>query len=134
MATVNELQAQIEALTKLLAQHGIVAPAPAATRPELRGDYIAFGSPQHAAFLGLVEVKKDEDTTDFITHTSHKTGKVYRLEDQVTPFMTFPDPKQVAALVLRQKVSVLDFGPPPVPEDAPPMWRPADDPALALAK
>jgi len=132
MATVNELQAQIEQLTKLLARHGIVAPAPAATRPELRADYIPFGSPQHAAFLGLVEVKKDEpNLSDFILYTSPRTGKIYRLEDQVTPFMTFPDPKQVAALVLRQKVSVLEGGPPPASEDAPPMWRPADDPALA---
>ena len=134
MATVNELQAQIDALTKLLAQRGIVAPAPAATRPELRADYIPFGSPQHAAFLGLVEMKKDDPNAgDFILYTSPRTGKTYRLEDQVTPFMTFPDPKQIATLVLRQKVSVLEGGPPAVPDDAPPMWRPADDPALAPA-
>ena len=128
MATTKELQAQIDALTKRLAQMGITLPAETAERPEDRADYIEFGSPEHAAFLGLIEVE-DVDKADadgHIVHTSPKTGRVYRLEDQVTPFMHYPDPLQVAQLVLQQKVSSFESGPPQVPEDAPPMWQPVD--------
>lgn len=128
MATNKQLQAELEELRKLLAQHGITDVIQPATDPMERADYIAFGSPEHAAFLGLVKVGDvDKAEADgHIVHASPKTGTVYRLEDQVTPFMHYPDPMQVAKLVLQQKVSSFESGPPQVPEDAPPMWKPRD--------
>ena len=133
MASTNDLiktlQTQVESLQRTLAQNGIRPPLPPVERGKDRADYIAFGSKEHAAFLGLIEVKEGE-TGEFLTHKSEATGKVYRLEDEVTPFMTFPDPRQVAALVLRQKVSELEAGEPPVSPDAQPMWQPADEPAM----
>lgn len=126
---VAALQAQVTMLQRTLEANGIRPPLPPAQRGVDRADYIAFGSDLHAAFLGLIEVQEGE-AGDFLTYKSEKSGKLYRLEDEVTPFMTFPDPRQVAALVLRQKVSELEAGPPPIPADAPPMWRPADEPAM----
>ncbi len=128
MATTKQLQAQLDALTQRLAQLGITLPIEEATRPEDRADYIAFGSPEHAAFLGLVEVEDaaKAEADGHIVHTSAETGKAYRLEDQVTPFMHYPDPLQVARLVLQQKVSAFESGPPQVPKDAPPIWEPID--------
>ena len=117
-------------LQRTLEANGIRAPLPPVQRGEDRADYIAFGSDAHAAFLGLVEVTDEAQAGDFLSYKSEKSGKVWRLEDEVTPFMTFPDPRQVAALVLRQKVSTLEAGPPPVPASAPPMWQPADEPAM----
>jgi hypothetical protein len=128
MATNKQLQAEIEGLRQLLAQHGITDVIRPVTDPTERADYIAFGSPEHAAFLGLVEIEDvDKAEADgHITYTSPKTGTAYRLEDQVTPFMHYPDPMQVAKLVLQQKVSSFESGPPQVPKDAPPMWEPVD--------
>lgn len=123
------LQAQVATLQRTLEQNGIRAPLPQIQRGEDRADYIAFGSKEHAAFLGLIQIKEGQ-TGDFLTYKSETSGTIWRLEDEVTPFMTFPDPKQVAALVLRQKVSELEAGAPPVPTDAPPMWQPADEPAM----
>jgi hypothetical protein len=76
----------------------------------------------------LIEVEDvDKAEADgHIVHTSPKTGTVYCLEDQVTPFMHYPDPMQVARLVLQQKVSEFEAGLPPVPEGAPSMWQPVD--------
>jgi len=127
---VAALQAQVAMLQRTLDAHGIRPPLPPVQRGEDRADYIAFGSEQHAAFLGLVQVADEAQAGDFLTYKSDKTGQVWRLEDEVTPFMTFPDPRQVAALVLRQKVSTLEAGPPPVPDSAPAMWQPADEPAM----
>lgn len=128
MATNKQLQAQIEELRRVLAQHGITDVVQPALDPAERADYIAFGSPEHAAFLGLVEVE-DVDKAEAdgrIVHTSPRTGKNYRLEDQVTPFMHYPDPMQVARLVLQQKVSSFEAPPPEPPPDAPDIWRPVD--------
>jgi hypothetical protein len=130
---IATLQAQVALLQRTLAANGIRAPLPPVEQAEDRADYIAFGSEAHAAFLGLVEVKEGEDTSRYITFTSPGSGRTWRLEDEVTPFMTFPDPAQVAALVLRQKVSELEAGAPKVPDDAPPMWQPADEPAMTPA-
>jgi hypothetical protein len=129
---VAALQAQVALLQRTLDQNGIRPPLPAIQRGEDRADYIAFGSDQHAAFLGLIKVE-EEQAGEFLTHKSETTGQLWRLEDEVTPFMTFPDPRQVAALVLRQKVSELEAGAPPIPADAPPMWQPADEPAMTPA-
>lgn len=123
-ATIQQLQAQLDEIQALLAKAGITLPVEPVTDPKDRADYIEFGSPEHAAFLGLVKVKEAE--SDRLAFTSPKTGDIYVLEDEVTPFMGYPDPKQVAGLVLQQKVSSFESGPPPIPEDAPTMWVPRD--------
>lgn len=125
MSKIDELQAQVEALQTLLAMHGLVPPAPVDDTG--RADYIEFGSPEHAAFLGVIEVDPDsQDAKDYITFVSRESGKMYRLEDEITNFIQYPDPAKAALLVLRQKVASLESGPPQVPASAPPMWRPVD--------
>lgn len=120
--SVNDRLAMLEDQLRRL---GIVPDEPANERPQ--PDYVQHGSAQHMAMIGLLEVGKDEQHIDGSpVYTSPTTGKTYRLEDPVTPFMSFPDPLQVAQLVLRQKVSVIEGGAPTVPPDAPPLWRPAN--------
>jgi hypothetical protein len=123
MATrIEQLETQLERLTGLLRAHGLIAPT-VARRDEDRADYIAFGSEQHMALLGIVEVGPDEKD-DYITHEG-AGGKVYRLVDEVTGYMHFHDPRQAAKLTLRQKVGELEAGPPPVPSYADaPLWTP----------
>lgn len=122
MATrMEQLEAQLAQLTGLLQAHGILAPRPAVSDKE-RADYIEFGSEQHMALLGVAYVEKGEEG-QYITHQG-ASGKLYRLVDEVTGFVHFHDPKQVAALTLRQKVGELEAGPPPVPASAPPLWTP----------
>lgn len=126
MASTKDLEAQVQRLTDTLERLGIRMPAEVAIRPEDRADYIAFGSPEHAAFLGLVELESEDEAAGRITYRSPRTEKLYCLEDEVTPFMHHPDPKQVAGLVLRQKVNELEAGAPEAPADAPPLWVPVD--------
>lgn len=125
MATAKEreLEQRIKQLEATLAQF-VGRPPELAVAPEDRADYIAFGSDDHATFLGLIKLASDEEADGRMTYTSRKTEQMYCLEDEVTPFMHFHDPRQVAELTLRQKVSVLESVPPEVPEDAPPMWVP----------
>ena len=123
---IEELQAQVDALTKLLQQAGVLPPDPAATAdPSKRADYVAFGSAAHAAFLGLVEVKAEGDAVGRNTYKSPLTGRVWMLEDEITGFIHYPDPKQAAMLVLRQKVNELDT-PPSMPAGTPAMWQPRE--------
>lgn len=122
--TVKQLEAQVKELQAALAGvlgREVVQTAydPTAQQP----DFIAHGSPEHAALLGLVEVDGASDD-DFITYTSLNSKHTFRLEDQVTAFMHFADPMQVAKLTLRQKVSELEAGVPPVPDNAPKLWVP----------
>lgn len=130
MANVKELEAQIRELRATMEAQGIRAPGGAPADDGPRPDYIAFGSPQHAALLGLVEVVEDEDASDYATYASPGSGKVYRLADEYEPVRLFPamDPEKAARVVLRQKVGELEGGSPPVPGGAPAMWRPADVP------
>lgn len=125
MAKIDELTAQVEQLTALLAAHGIVPPAEAVPVEE-RPDYMAHGSVEHAQFLGLVEVRKSDDTETIATFTSTRTGKTYRLEDELGAIRHYPgiDPDKAIRLVLQQKLNELEIKP-TVPEDAPPMFRPA---------
>jgi hypothetical protein len=125
MATNAQLQAQVEAMTAALERHGITLEQKAVPDTE-KADYIELGSPAHAVFLGLIEVADGDDVEDFITFTSRETGTTYRLEDEVTGFVNYPDPEKAARLVLRQKVSSLESGPPSPPTGSPPMWRPVD--------
>lgn len=121
----ERMQSEIDALKRTLAGLGLPVPVSEPLRPEDRADYIGYGTPEHAAFLGLVEVHDASESVGEATYTSPKTGKVYRLEDSITPFLSYPDPQQIARLVLRQKVNELEAGPPPVPENAPPMFVPS---------
>ena len=125
MATNKELERQLNELRRILEQRGIAAPAPVKDDGE-RPDKIEFGSPRHAALLGLVEVGKDEDVEGLSIFTSPVSGKTYRLADENEPLRAYPamDPDKSAKIVLRQKVNELEGGAPPAPEGAPPMWRP----------
>lgn len=125
MATTKQLQAQLDEMRQLLAAYGIRAPATGADGPGKRPDHITFGSPEHAVSLGLVILGEGEEAEGRMTYASRETGRVYCLEDEVTAFMHFPDPKQVAKLTLRQKVAEFEAGSPPVPANAPPLWQPA---------
>ena len=75
MASNKELEAKIQALQHMLEGHGIRLPTETAETPEERADYIAYGSAEHAAFLGLVEVKNGEDTTPEIFTSRGRTWR-----------------------------------------------------------
>ena len=129
MANVKELEAQLTELRQLLAAQGIhVDGGVQADEPVSQTDYIGFGSPQHEALLGLVEVADDEDTTDYAIYTSPASKKTYRLADEYEPARTFPamDPEKSARLMLKQRVGSLESGQPPIPDHAPTMWKPRD--------
>jgi hypothetical protein len=101
-----------------------------------RADYIELGSDKHRAWLGIevvesVEVARKQGFN--VTYESPKTGKTYRLMDELSGFENRPDPEKAALNVLRQKVSSLESGPPQVPADAPPLWTPGLD-ADALSR
>jgi hypothetical protein len=121
----EQLERKVERLEKLLEQFGIRAPVDE-TAPQERPDYVAHGSPQHAALLGLVEVGKDDDTVTLVTYTSPRTKRVFRLEDEMGAVRHYPgiDPEKAALLVLQQKVNELEVKP-GVPDDAPAPFRPA---------
>lgn len=126
MPTNRELEQRVKDLERLLTSRGIVARPTAQSTDDVDQNYIAFGSEKHAVLLGILpveDVAATEAGGDYV-YTSPKTSKAYRLEDQVTAFMHYPDPAQVARLVLRQRVSVLEAGPPPPPENAPALWNP----------
>jgi len=123
MSKFDKLTAEVRELRSLLRQHGIVAPG---ERPDTtkQHDYVEHGSAQHAQIIGLIEARPEDDTSGYITFKSPQSGRTWRLHDEVTPFMQHANPRQVAELVLRQKVSELDAGQPQVPEGAPSMWQP----------
>ena len=127
MPTNKELEQRVKDLENMLAARGFSArPTELPEDEKERSDYIEFGSERHAVLLGVMlvdDVGQAEAAGDYV-FTSPKTGQAYRLEDQITAFMSYPDPAQVAKLVLRQQVSVLEAGPPPIPEDAPALWNP----------
>jgi hypothetical protein len=125
MARNNDPTAQIEQLKALLARHGIrdeEAPAPMQDRP----DYIPHGSERHATFLGLVIMTDGDEAYHLVEFTSPRTGKKYRLEDEMGAIRHYPgiDPEKAIMLVLQQKVNELEILP-TAPVDAPPMFTPA---------
>ena len=121
MASTKELETELRQLKAMLTSLGIPVEAVAPVRAEDRADFIAPGSEQHAAFLGLVPVESDNG--DHITYTNPRTGNTYHLEDEITQFMNFHNPEKAAQLTLQQKVNELEI-PPTVPESAPSIWRP----------
>lgn len=127
MAKKPTQQQQIDALTALLASHGIRMPASGAP-PEHAADYIKIGSDQHRQFLGLIEVNGDDDTDGYTTHKSQHSDKVYRLEDELGVINLYPgvDPDKAAILVLKTKINDLEMECADPVADAPPMWDHGD--------
>ena len=117
---IEQLEQKIAQLTGMLQARGMFPPAMARTDKE-RADYVEWGSERHMALLGLVKAEPG-DEADYITHAAN--GETFRLEDEVTPFMSFADPGKIAKLVLRQKVSEFQAGAPKVPAGAPSLWTP----------
>lgn len=111
---------RLQKLEQVLRAHGIMVDE---ERVEERADYIEHGSPDHAQFLGLVKAGKGEEE-EFTVY------KGWRLNDELSPLRFFPgvDPDKAIRAVLRQLVGELEAGRPPVPQDAPPMWTPVDEP------
>jgi len=127
MPTNTELQSELDGLKKLLRNAGLLREPRPANR---QTDYIEFGSPRHAALLGLVEVKdteREQAQKDGYTLYIGKSGRVWRLDDEIAALRHYPgiDPPKAILVVLRQKVNEIESGPPKVPEDAPPMFDPA---------
>lgn len=132
MATTKELEKQLADLTALLERSGIIVPRQSAREPQERADYIAYGSPEHAAFMGLVPLAQDEieqAKRDGYVIYEGKQGR-YRLEDEIAALGLVPgvDPEKGARVVLRQKVAAFESGVPQVPENAPPMFQPVVQP------
>ena len=125
MATNRELEQRIKQLEAVLAQVGLAAEQ-ASTLPEDRADYIAHGSPEHAAFIGLILIDDPEEADGRNVYTSRTTNQMYVLEDEIGILRYYPgiDPDKAANVVLRQKVSAFEAGVPPIPDRAPDMWRP----------
>ena len=121
------LREQLEQMRRVLAAHGIRVPG-ATDEVAEPVDRVAHGSAEHARMLGLVETGAG-GADGFVTFTSERTGKAYRLEDELGIMRYYPgvDPKAAALVVLRQKVNELEMAP-SVPADAPVLWRPADMP------
>ena len=121
---------EIAELKRVLRAHGIVVDQEAEQSIEDRADYIAHGSPAHATFLGLVMVQGDQQNNGDQTYTSPRTNVTYQLDDALRGMKLFPgiDPEKATEAVLKQLVGELEAGKPPIPDDAPPMWRPRDVP------
>jgi hypothetical protein len=130
MANTKELEAQIRELRAAMAAAGIRPPEGGVVEEGPRPDFVEFGSPGHAALLGLVEVETEDDASDYFTYTSPTSKRTFRLADEYEPVRNFPamDPEKAARVILRQKVGELEAGKPPVPDNAPEMWQPRDMP------
>ena len=126
---IEQLEQKIAQLTGMLQARGMF-PSSLPRSGKERADYVEWGSERHAALLGLIEVEPG-DEVDYITHASQ--GTTFRLEDEVTPFMSYADPAKIAKLVLRQKVSEFQAGAPQVPTTAPPLWTPDPKPGETWA-
>ena len=134
MATNRELEARIKQLEAMLERSGLVAPTVPMVEPQDRPDYIEFGSPQHAGFLGLVPLEDGQTPPMGQRHVfkSEQTGGLYCLEDELGVMRYHPGLSldEVAPVILRQKVGEYESGPPSVPEKAPMMWTPTPETAI----
>lgn len=95
-------------------------------------DYIAHGSDGHAAFLGLVKAKEDDEP-----RLKAPDGTCWTLAD-VTMYGPVATPMYLRQ-TLAQKVSELTTLPPEVqsedprlPNYAPPMWTPSKEPVSGM--
>jgi len=126
LATNRELETRVQQLEALLERAGIAVRSES-DEPQFRPDYIEFGSPEHAGFLGLVLLEDGQTPPQGQTHIlAGKDGQLYCLEDELGAMRFYPGLSldEVAPVVLRQKINVLEGGPPPIPANAPSMWRP----------
>jgi len=90
-------------------------------------DYIAHGSDGHAAFLGLIKAEKDDEPQ----RDGWTLADITMYGPSVTP--------EYLRRVLAQKVSELTTLPPVMQSDdprlpnyAPPMWTPSDEPVSGM--
>ena len=133
MATNKELEQKIDELTALLARAGIGVEQQARGEIPLedRQDYIPFGSPRHLVVLGLERVDNIEEAkaANFIVYTS-PTKKSYRLVDELgASRMMLPlEPSKGILMILREKVSSFESGPPKPFAGAPARFIPPGDP------
>jgi len=134
MATNKELEAKIDRLEQLLASRGISEkPLPqGAIPPEERSDYIKHGSPEHAVYLGLALVEDVEEAKKNLltVYTSSGSGKSYRLVDELgaARLMLPLEPSKGILMILREKVSSFESGPPKPFAGAPARFIPPGDP------
>jgi hypothetical protein len=134
MATQKDLEQRVAQLERRLAAQGIDPQASAGdvVPPEQRRDYIEFGSDKHMAFLGLARVEDAEEARRnlYTVYTSPETGDAYRLVDemQAVQAMRPMDPDKGILMVLRQKVSAFESGPPQPFPGAPPRFNPEGEP------
>ena len=127
MATVRELEVQVRQLQEMLARAEITAQAPEITEPSDRPDYIGFGTPEHATFLGLVLLEDGQEPPQGQRHILKGTsGQLYCLEDELGAMRFYPGLSldEVVPVVLRQKINCHEAGVPAPPANAPDMWRP----------
>lgn len=123
---VRELQAQVDRLTGKTPVTDVDVP------PEERADYIAHGSEEHAAFLGLRKLDKDEIKAE--QEKEHgllaegPDGEFYTLIDR-TIFGVAVRHEFLEAF-LEQRVGQLRE--PEVHPQAPPMWRPTEAPVRGI--
>ena len=107
---LQQVQNELTQLKAMLAAMGIGTPAPPLASDKDRADYIEHGGEQHATLLGLVKSEAgDEDI--YIVYDG------YRLENELA-FSHHHDPRQAALLTLRQKISELKAGKPPILDSA----------------
>ena len=133
MASVKELEQELAELKAMLARQGIGERplASGAVPPEQRSDYIPFGSDEHLVFLGLARVDDIEaaEKNHLIVYTSDK-GKSYRLTDELgAARMMMPlEPDKGIMMILREKVSSFESGPPKPFAGAPARFNPLGEP------
>jgi hypothetical protein len=126
MAKLEDLQSELERMRAILVDAGLLPKQ----KPEHNHDYIAHGSMEYAAMIGLVAVSDTEldqaKRDGYTVYISPKTKQAWRLEDEIGALRFYPgvEPKQACLVVLRQKVNGLESGPPRVPANAPPMFNP----------
>jgi hypothetical protein len=126
LATNRELESRVQQLEALLERAGIVV-RPTSVEPQDRPDYIEFGSEKHAGFLGLVLLEDGQKPPQGQRHIlPGPSGQLYCLEDELGAMRFYPGLSldEVVPVVLQQKINVLEGGPPPIPANAPDMWRP----------
>jgi hypothetical protein len=134
MATQKELEQRLAQLETELAalKGGERERAPGFVPPEQRRDYIEFGSDEHLAFLGLEKVADVEqaEKAGYTVLSSLETGQTYRLIDEMGAVQKHPgiDPDKAIKMVLRQKMSSFESGPPRPFPGAPPRFNPEGEP------
>ena len=128
MATAKEkaLEDRLQQVEALLRQAGLTAPPVQSDDPKDRPDYIGYGTPEHATFIGLILVTDPEEADGRTVYTSRQTKQMYCLEDERVALTYCPGMSREDAVytTLREKVGEFEAGEPPISERAPTMWTP----------